>query len=170
MKLHFNGKVACAALALALLATQAHAASTFGDVVRLSAGANGVWLYGTGSAFPADFEASGNASASLSPHLSGVGSVAYGFSHSYVRYDAGFRVTATDVENPNFNVYLGVRYRGGSKDAVRPSEWAPDAGFGWKPNPVTWPNIVVGADAGYGLESERVITYLAVRYLFPLNR
>ena len=92
-------------------------------------------------------------------------SVAYGFSNSYVRGDGGFRLTATDVDNPDFNVYLGMRYRTGSKDAVRPAEWAPDAGFGWKPNPKQWPNIVLGADAGYGLQSNRVLTYVAVRYL-----
>lgn len=154
-----------AALVLALAASTAQAAS-LADIAQVSVGANGVWLYGQGSAFPADAEASVNASLSGSPHLSGVGSVAYGFSHSYLRGDAGFRVTATDVENPNFNVYLGMRYRWGSKAAVRPNEWAPDAGFGWKPNPEAWPNIVVGADAGYGLQSERVLSYVAIRYLF----
>ena len=139
--------------------------ATANPFARIAVGANGVWFDGPGSAFPADFEASVNTSASLSPHISAVGSAAYGFSNSYVRGDAGFRVTATDVESPDFNVYLGIRYRAGSKDAVRPNEWAPDAGFGWKPNPKAWPNLVLGADAGYGLQSNRVLTYVAVRYL-----
>ena len=150
-----------AAVLLLLLAVPAHA-DGFG---RIAVGGNAVWLYGPDAEWPADVEASANLSASLSPHISVVGSAAYGFSHSYFRGDGGLRVTATDVENPNFNVYLGLRYRGGTIDAVQPNEWAPDAGFGWKPNPKEWPNIVVGADAGYGLDSQRVLTYVAVRYL-----
>lgn len=132
---------------------------------RASVGVNGVWLDGPGAAIPQDFEGAGNLSLSLSPHLSVVGNGAYGFSYSYVRGDIGARVTATDVDNPNFNAFLGIKYRVGSKDEVRPAEWAPNAGFGWKPAPALWPQLVVGADAGYGLQSQRVLAYLAVRYL-----
>jgi hypothetical protein len=144
-------------------------AAQAGVVPRASVGANVVWLDGPGSAFPADFEAGVQSSASLSPHISAVASASYGFSNSYLRWDGGFRVTATDVADPDFNVYLGARYRGGSTAEVRPNEWAPDAGFGWKPNKA-WPNIVVGGDAGYGLQSNRVVAILAVRYLIPLHK
>lgn len=132
---------------------------------RAAVGANGVWLDGPGAAIPQDVEAAANASVSLSPHLSVVGNGAYGFSHSYVRGDIGARVTATDVDNPNFNAFLGMEYRTGSKDAVRPAEWAPNAGFGWKPAPASHPRVVVGAKAGYGLQSQRVLAYVGLRYL-----
>lgn len=149
-----------------LLSTPSHA-STLSESVGFAAGANAVWLDGPGAGFPVDLEAAGTAKASLSPHLSAVAGLAYGFSHSYIRWDAGFRATATDVDNPNFNLYLGIRYRGGSITAVQPSEWAPDAGLGWKPWPEALPNIVIGADASYGLDSARSQAYLAVRYLLP---
>lgn len=158
-----------AAMLLLLASATLSTAATVGDVLRASAGVNAVWLDGPGTQFPADVEAAGQASASLSPHLSLVSSLGYGFSHSYFRWDGGARVTATDVNNPNFNVYLGIRYRGGSIAAVQPNEWAPDAGVAWKPNPTAWPNFVVGADAGYGLQSNRVLTYLALRYLLPIR-
>ena len=156
---------------LAALATipRPTVAQTLAESVHVYGGANGAWLNGPGAAFPADFEAGGSVSASLSPHISLVGSSFYGFSHSYTRWDGGARVTATDVDNPNFNVYLGIRYRGGSKADVQPNEWAPDAGFGWRPDPKRWPNITVGADAGYGLDSDRVLSYLAIRYQLPLK-
>lgn len=134
--------------------------------IKVAAGVNGAWLDGPNAAWPADVEAGATGSASLSPHISLVGSGFYGFSHSYFRYDAGARVTATDVDNPDFNAFLGIKYRGGSTIDVRPNEWAPDAGFGWRPFPQISPNVVVGVDAGYGLQSNRVLATVAVRYLF----
>jgi hypothetical protein len=167
---HFQGrfplkKLAYLALLSALLALPAQAAR-FSDVARFAVGVNGAWLDGPGSAFPADFEASGNAALSLSPHISAVGGLAYGFSRSYFRYNAGARVTATDVDNQNFNVFLGARYRGGSTADVRPNEWEVDAGFGWRPAPDIWPRIVVGVDSGLGLQSNRSLTVAAIRYTF----
>ena len=162
-------KALLSALVLVCLPFATGRAASLNEVVHAFGAVNGAWLDGPGAAFPADLEAGGTASASLSPHITAVASTMYGFSNSYVRWDGGFRVTATDAENPNFNVYLGIRYRGGSKADVRPNEWAPDAGFGWRPNPQKWPNIIVGADAGYGLESSRVLSYIALRYLIPLK-
>jgi hypothetical protein len=135
-------------------------------VVKVALGANGVWLNGPATEFTKDFEAGPIVSASLSPHISAVAHAFYGLSGNYIRYDGGARVTATDVENPNFNLYLGILYRNGSTAAVRPGEWAPDAGVGWKPNPKAWPNIILGADAAYGLESQRIVSYAAVRWQF----
>jgi len=134
------------------------------EVFKANAAVNSVWLDGPGTEFPADVEAGATASASLSPHISLVGLGVYGFSNSYLRWNGGVRVAATDVENPNFNVFLGLGYRGGSTSAVQPNEWAPDAGVGWKPSPKSWPRLTLGADAGYGLESKRVLAYLALRY------
>jgi len=135
-------------------------------VVKVAVGANGVWLDGPATDFTKDVEGAGDVSASLSPHISLVAHGFYGFTQKYVRYDGGARVTATDVDDPNFNLYLGILYRSGSTDAVRPSEWASDAGVGWRPNPKGWPHIIVGADAGYGLDSKKVVSYAALRYRF----
>ena len=152
-----------------LLAPNVSRATDFADAVRIAAGVNGAWLDGPGAAFPADVEAGGTAAASLSPHLSTFADVYYGFSHSYVRWDGGVKATLTDVDNPNLSAYLSLKYRGGSISALQPSEWAAGTGIGWKPNPAAWPRLVLGADAAYGLQSNRVVAYLAVRYLIPLK-
>lgn len=159
--------ILAAIIAACVLLCQPVKAGTLAESVGLAGGVNAVWLDGPGSAFPADVEACGAGKASLSPHLSAVASLSYGFSHSYLRWDGGFRATATDVDNPNFNVYLGIRYRGGSTTAVQPSEWAPDAGFGWKPSPERFPQVIVVGDAGYGMTSARTLAYLGVRYVLP---
>jgi len=153
--------------ALILFGGTAHSAPA--DALKLYAGVNGAWLDGPGAAFPADIEAAGTASASLSPHLTLTGGLAYGFSHSYLRGDGGVRVTATDADNPDFDVFLGIEYRGGSIAAVQPSEWAPYAGIGWRPNPARWPNLTLGAKSSLGLSSDRTLTYVAARYSLPVN-
>ena len=155
-------------LGCVLFCAPSHSAS-LEEVIHVSAGANGVWLEGPGSQFPADVEAGGVAWASLSPHITAFGDLFYGFDHSYLRWDGGAKVTATDVDNPNWNLYLSFKYRGGSESTLQPSEWAAGSGIGWRPNPEKWPRIVVGADAAYGLQSNRVISYLAVRYEIPLK-
>lgn len=162
-------KMLLAALVLCCtLAPLAHAAEKPAPV-NFAAGVNGAWLDGPGAAFPADVEAGGSAFSSLSPHLSAFVDSYYGFSHSYVRWDGGVKATVTDVDNKNLSVYLALKYRGGSIRAMKPDEWAAGTGIGWKPNPAAWPRLVIGADASYGLESNRVIAYLAARYLIPLN-
>lgn len=139
------------------------------DALRLYAGANVVWLDGPGAEWPADFEASGNLSASLSPHITATGGLAYGFSHSYLRWDGGARITATDASNPDFDLCLGIEYRGGSISAVQPSEWAPYAGLGWRPSPVRWPALTIGAKSSLGLTSDRTQSTLAVRWQLPVS-
>lgn len=148
-------------------APNAHSAPA--DALRLYVGGNAAWLDGPGADFPADFEASGNAAASLSPHIALTGGLAYGFTHSYLRWEGGARVTATDAANPNFDVFLGVDYRGGSTSAVQPSEWAPYAGLGWRPNPERWPALTLGAKSSLGLTSDRTLSIVAVRYMLPVS-
>lgn len=156
-----------AALVVAALCFPLKAHAEPKGLLTLAAGVNGVWPSGADIAFPSAFEAGATASSSLSPHISAVASTFYGFGEEYVRWDAGGRVTATDVDNPDFNIYLGIRYRGGSKASVQPSEWAPDAGFGWAP--FQNKNIILGADAGYGLDSKTVLSIVALRYRFPVR-
>ncbi|HNB60463.1 MAG TPA: hypothetical protein PK308_09110 [Phycisphaerales bacterium] len=159
--------ILAALAALTLTASLAYSAPA--DALRLYAGANGVWLDGPGAGFPADFEASGTAAFSLSPHLTATGGLYYGLSHAYLRGDGGVRVTATDASNPNFDVFLGIDYRGGSVNAVQPSEWAPYAGIGWRPNPARWPALTIGAKSSLGLSSNRTLSTVAIRYQLPVN-
>ena len=158
--------LAAVLVALALCATFAQAEPL---EPKIAAGINGAWLDGPGSAFPADVEAGATAWASMSPHLSVFADTYYGFSHSYLRYDGGIKATVTDVDNPNFSVYLSAKYRSGSIRAFKPGEWAFGTGFGWKPNPTAWPRLTLGGDAAYGAQSQRLIAYLAARYSIPLN-
>lgn len=160
-----------AMLTVALLVIGSHSANagTFLEGVQVAAGANGTWLDGPSAAWPADFEAGGSASGSLSPHVSTYGDLYYGFSHSYVRWDAGAKLTVSDAENPNFNVFLCVEYRGGSIAALQPNEAAYGAGFGWKPSPQRFPNLIVGAKAAIGGKSDRTVASLAFRYLLPVK-
>ena len=162
-KLLIQTAILAAIIAACVLLAQP-AKSAPADALRLYAGANAVWLDGPGTAWPVDVEASGNAAASLSPHLTLTGSLAYGFSHSYLRGDGGVRVTATDAANPDFDLFLG-----GSVAAVQPSEWAPYAGVGWRPNPARWPALSVGAKSSLGLTSDRTMSTVAVRYALPFN-
>lgn len=143
--------------------------ATLSDMFGAYAGVNAAWLQGPDVAFPVDVEGSGNVKFSLSPHLSATGMLAYGFSHSYLRYDADARVTATDVNDPNFNLFLGIGYRGGSVAAFEPGEWAPNAGFGWRPSPESAPWLTIVGKSSVGLVSHNTITYLGGRYALPIN-
>lgn len=157
------------ALAAAAACFLAPAAASTEPAFHVAAGANGAWLDGPGAAWPADLEGGCKAWSSLSPHISAVGGLWYGFSHSYIRYDGGLRLTTSDVLNPNFNTFLGILARGGSTSAVGPTELAPDAGFGVKPIPEAWPNVTLTGDASYGLTSKRALVTLGVRYTIPLK-
>lgn len=131
-------------------------------VFGLALAANGVWFDDDTS--PADFELGAAVKASLSPHISAVGDLAYGVDHSYIRGAAGVRVTATDVDNKNFSVGLGIQYHVCNKEELRPEEWAPDATVGWRP----WPNVpevVLIARGQYGLTSNEALALVGVRYV-----
>jgi hypothetical protein len=136
-------------------------------VFKIYGGANAVWFNVSDEgpvALPSDFELGGNARASLSPHISFVSSVYFGMDHSYVRGTGGLRVTATDVNDPNFSIGLGIQYQASSEPDLRPEELAPDVSIGWKPWPETRPELVVGAQGGYGLDSGQAHVLLALRY------
>lgn len=128
----------------------------------------GIWFTGDNIPFKADIEGGGVLSASLSPHISAVGSAAYGFSNAYVRGSAGARFTASDVTNPNLSVGLGIQYHVSSKTALQPNEWAPDASVGVKPWPAKWPNWTLTALGWYGLQSNRGAVDAGVTYRFSL--
>jgi hypothetical protein len=155
------------AVLLVLIAVPAPAAS----LASLYGGINGVWFQDTEALpapFKADIEAVGHGKISLSPHLSGVGTVAYGFSNTYFRYSAGGRVTVTDTENKNFSMGLGIEYRGASIPGLKPDEWCPGAAVAVKPWPARYPKLIVGGEGWYGLETQRAGMALAARWQFDL--
>src|SRR4249920_1914303 len=121
-------KLIIAAL-LAMLCAMPASAQT--SVVKAALGAQGVWY--DDNVKPSDFELGGNVRASLSPHISAVGAGYYGFAHSYLRGSAGFRITATEVDDPDFSIGLGMVYNFSSEPSIRPEEWTPDASMGWRP-------------------------------------
>jgi hypothetical protein len=137
-------------------------------VFRLYAGANGSWF--DDNAKPSDFEAGGNLVASFSPHISGVGAAYYGFGHSYLRGSIGFRVTATDVNDPNFSVGLGLQYHASSNPSIRPEGFSPDASIGYRPYPDNWPNVVLVATGSYLMDSNRAFVTAGVRYDLGVSR
>lgn len=151
-------------LLLALAVSSLASAEPF---AKIAVGVNGIWLQGTESSpapWNADFEAGGFARGSLSPHISAVGSLLYGFSHSYFRYTGGVRFTVTDVENKDFSAGLGMQWHGASVAELRPEEWCPDAAIGFAPFPDKWPDLSVTAVGWYGLTTNKPGATLGLRY------
>lgn len=136
--------------------------------VHVAAGVQGAWLDGSDASLPAALEAGGTAWSSLSPHLSFAGGVFAGLSSPWVRYQADLRATVTDIENPNFDSYVAIRFRGGSTHATGPAEWAGVAGVGWRPLPKLYDALTIGADAGYGVDSKHLVFTLLGRWELPL--
>lgn len=154
-----------AAVLLSLLTGAAQAQTpprVFGGAVSL----NGIWFDDPEAEVRNDLEAGLNARASLSPHISLVGSGVYGIRNKYFRYSAGVRVTATDVDNQAFSVGLGLQYRGSGYYELKPDEWAPDASVGWRPWPQL-PDVVLVAQGWYGIESDKAGALAGIRYVLP---
>lgn len=148
-------------VALTLLSfTVLHSADALADpVVKVYAGVNTASFQG---GFPSDFELGGTARASLSDHLSLVGGTFYGFGGSYLRGSAGVRVTATDVNDPNFNVGFGISYQASSEPTLRPQEWCPEVVVGYRLP--AYSKVIIGAQGSYGLNSRSAMLVLAARY------
>ena len=153
-------------LVLALLALPAAAHAD--QVIKAYAGVNGIWI--DDQARPSDFEAGGNLRTSLSPHISLVGGAYYGFGHSYLRGSVGARITATDVDDPNFSVGVGLQYHASSEPAVRSEGWAPDVTIGWRPQPVQWPAVVLIAQGSYMSSQNEAVLIAGVRYDLGVGR
>jgi hypothetical protein len=137
------------------------------DVVHVYGGVNGVWFQGPTTNFPRDLEAGGTASASLSPHISVVSALFYGFDQAYWRWGVGPRITVTDVDDKNFSVGLGASFRGGSQPSILPREWTAEATFGWVPVASLTRLVVIG-EGGYGLTTSKGSALLGLRWKFPL--
>jgi hypothetical protein len=149
-------------LLTALTGSALAAGSPPGDAFSIGVGLQGRWLDQGDTETNSDLEAAGNGAFSLTPHVSVTGGVAFGFQGSYFREQADVRITATDVNDPNFNIWLGAgRYW--SKDLNDGlDEWAGKAGIGYR-LPTTAP-LIVGATAAYGFDTERRQVTLALIY------
>lgn len=149
-------------------APNAHSAGLM-DGFGVAAGVNGTWFQGPDTQFPAEFEAGFTPSLSLEPHITIVADVAYGFTHSYFRWCPDLRFTATNADNPDFDAFIGIAYRGGSISALQPNEWAPTAGFGWTPLPDQFRRFKVIGKVSIGLDSSQLISSAEARYAFPVG-
>lgn len=152
---------------LALIVIGTARADGLANTTTLAAGVSGVWFDGPDAPGP-NLEASGHGAMSLSPHLSLVGMAAWGMTETYLRSSVGIRVTATDVDDPNFSVGLGVQYHAASVAVLQPNEWCPDVSFGLRPWPVRWPAVALVGQGWYGLDSGRAGCSAGVRYAFRL--
>src|SRR3972149_8595334 len=94
-------------LSFLVLPGSAQSASVW-DALSVGIGAQGAGLEGGDRATVRDIEATGRAAFGVTPHISLVGGLAYGFDHAYTRESVGVRLTATDVNDPTFSVGLGV--------------------------------------------------------------
>jgi hypothetical protein len=119
-------------LGMALIANGATAASIW-QAASLGVGGQGVWV--DAGNFPAfrDAEAIARASIGITPHVNIVGGVSYGVDKSYLRGSGGVRLTATDVNDPNFSIGIGISRHYASEPGAGLDEAAGEASIGWKP-------------------------------------
>lgn len=136
--------------------------ATADQVFKAYLGANGMWF--DHETQPSEFEAGVTGRASLSPHISLVGSGWRGFENDYWRGTFGARVTATDVANPNFSCGIGIQRQISSDLDLHPEEWIPDASIGWRAWPLKMPHIVLVAQGGYGLTTTDAHLTVGARY------
>jgi hypothetical protein len=132
-------------------------------VFGVALGAHGVWNDGAAANLVSDVEAGLHARASLSPHISLVGSADYGFGDRYYTAAIGPRITATDVADRTFSIGVGIQYRWYGKTDEYLKEWQPDVSVGWRPW-ADFPNVIVTGTGAYGLDSEQARATLGVRY------
>lgn len=124
--------------------------------------ANGVWYDQT--KLPSDFEGGLNLKASLTPHISLVGSGDYGFEHSYTAGAAGVRFTLSEPGEQNLSVGLGAQYNVSNKHDLRPQETSLDATVGFRPFSYEQPKVILGAQGRYGLQSHTASALIGIRY------
>lgn len=137
------------------------------NTTSLAGGVQGVWWDGVNAPGP-DVEAVANGAMSLSPHISLVGAVAFGLTDSYLRSTVGARVTATDVDNEDFSIGLGIQYHNASVSELGPNEWCPDVSLGIRPWPRQAPAVTLTGLGWYGLESGRAGCAVGAKWRFDL--
>lgn len=125
-------------------------------------GGHGIWF--NEDVKPSDLELGGSVAASLSSHISAVGSGWFGTDKSYLRGTAGVRVTATDIQRTDFSVGVGISRWMCSEPLIREEEWVADVSVGWKPWPAEQPRLIIALQGGYGLDSSAGHALAGIRY------
>lgn len=137
------------------------------EAASVGVGGQGVWVDEGGVPAFRDVEAIGRGAISLTPHISVVGGVGYGVSNSYVRGSGGIRLTATDVENKDFSVGVGVSRHYTSEPLFGLDEAAAEGAVGWKP--LTNSSVIVTALAAVGLDTGRRVFSAGIIVPFHLG-
>lgn len=145
-------------------ALAAHPKAGWSATLGLAVGGQGAWFDDGGHEPQRDLEATGRAALSITPHISAVGGIAYGFMESYVRGSVGARATVTDATNKSFSIGIGFA-RHFESEPGQLDEWAGEAAIGWKP--LTTSDILITAAAAYGLDSGRRMVTAGV--VFPVT-
>lgn len=133
-------------------------------VFGASIGVNAVWTHGADIRDVSDVEGALHLRASLSPHISLVGSAGRGFVNEYNFAQGGARVTVSDVKDRTFSIGVGIQYRYVSETEYGLREWRPDVVLGWRP-PGFPSAVIIGAGGSYGLTSTEAQAYVAARYV-----
>lgn len=128
---------------------------------EVSVGAQGAWFDQGDLEAQRDIEASGRAVLSLTPHLSAVGGIAYGFSNSYVRGSLGARATVTDNAAHGFSIGVGFA-RHFESEPGHLDEWCGEAGVGWQP--FSSSPLLATASCSVGLDTSRRLFTAGVTY------
>lgn len=157
MKLHLSWPVLLA-IASAVVASWAvvvddcDGASVW-DAASIGIGGQGVWVDEGGASALRDAEAIGRASIGVTPHVNLVGGISYGVDKSYLRGSGGVRLTATDVNDPNFSIGIGISRHYVSEPGAGLDEAAGEAAIGWKPFASS--RVILTGLAAYGLDTGR---------------
>ncbi len=147
--------------------TMAQTAPTnLAKVVQYGLSANAAWFEEPIAGQPTEFEGGANLALSLSPHIGAVGGFYRQFRAGFWRSSAGGRITATDVENKDFSIHVGIQYHT-STDPDRVKEWAPDVTIGVRPMPAEFPWFIVTVQGSRGLKSKQAWGIIGVRAKLP---
>jgi hypothetical protein len=152
------------ALALAVPAYAGKGPSFGADI-----GANAVWFDAVAATPPNEFEGGLFAHASLQPHISVVGSGLRGFRNEYWHGAGGLRFTATDVDNKDFSIGVGIQYHASDNTDLRPQGWAPDVTLGWAPSPKDFHALTVILQGSYMLDTKDAAAAVGARWMLPIG-
>lgn len=159
-----NASIVLGCLSLLLLLSVPTHADPW-SAASIGVGAGGGWLAQAGEKSIGNFEAVGKGALSLTPHVSLVGGISYGFQDSYLRGSVGGRITATDVNDRTFSVGIGISKHFASEQGFSLDEWAGEAAIGWKPFQSS--QFIVTALAARGLDSGDA--FLTAAAIYPLH-
>jgi hypothetical protein len=160
--------IACIAVAAMLVCLPNADAGSLNNATSASIGVAGRWLYDGEVTGDREVEGIGNVAVSVTRHLSVTGGLAYGFNDAYSRSQADVRITATDADNPRFNVWFGAGRYWTKDEANGLDEFAGKAGVGWVP--MDGKPFVLGLTAAHGLDTGREQVSASLVFAFKRAR